>query len=163
MENGEQEASNATFAARLTPHRSLGPRGFVVLMSAVCVVSFAAGFAFWLIGAWPVFFFFGLDVLLVYWAFRANYAAAKAWEQIEVAPGRLTVERQLPRRAPRSWTFHPYWVRVELDEHDDLVGALRLRSHGRSLEIAAFLSPGERKAFAEALREALAQHRSQTA
>ena len=32
---------------------------------------------FLLAGAWPVFGFFGLDVLLVYWAFRLNYRRAR--------------------------------------------------------------------------------------
>src|SRR3954452_10753057 len=61
------------FCALLTPHRSLGSVGFVVLMTVVAVVSFVGGVAFYLIGAWPVGGFFGLDALLIYWAFRVNY------------------------------------------------------------------------------------------
>jgi uncharacterized membrane protein len=151
------------FSARLTPHRSLGPKGFLVLMALVSGVSFTAGLFFWMVGAWPVFFFFGLDVALVYWAFRANYRAARAWEQVEVADDRLTVERGRPGHAPRLWTFHPYWVRVELEEWTDedeglaLCGPLTLRSHGNSLEIGAFLSPDERRDFARTLRNALSR------
>ena len=33
-------------------------------------------------GAWPVFGFFGLDVLLIYWAFRLNFRAPRATEDI---------------------------------------------------------------------------------
>ncbi len=71
------------FSAIVTPHRSLGTLGFVVVMVAVGLVSFAAGLAFLLMGAWPVFGFFGLDVLLVYLAFRANYRAAAAYEEVD--------------------------------------------------------------------------------
>ena len=53
------------FSALLTPHRSLNRTGFLVLMAFVCVVSFAAGMVFLLMGAWPVFGFFGLDVLAI--------------------------------------------------------------------------------------------------
>ena len=39
------------FSAVLTPHRSLGPKGFMVLMGAVCAVSFGTGLLFYLLGA----------------------------------------------------------------------------------------------------------------
>ena len=55
--------AETSFAAILTPHRSLGPKGFAVLMGAVCIVSFSTGLLFYLIGAWPVVGFMGLDVL----------------------------------------------------------------------------------------------------
>ena len=70
----------------LTPHRSLGPTGFLILMAVLGGVSFAAGIVFLLVGAWPVFGFFGLDVLLIYCAFRLNYRAARAYEEVTVTP-----------------------------------------------------------------------------
>ena len=57
-------AEPTLFSALLTPHRSLGSVGFIVLMSIVAVVSFAGGVVFYIVGAWPVGFFFGLDALL---------------------------------------------------------------------------------------------------
>src|ERR1700723_4528461 len=74
------------FSARLTPHRSLNRTGFLVVMAFVSVVSFAAGMAFLLMGAWPVFGFFGLDVLAIYWAFRVNFRRARATEEISMTP-----------------------------------------------------------------------------
>jgi uncharacterized membrane protein len=158
-----------SFSARLTPHRSLGPKGFVVLMGLVSAVSFTAGLVFWLAGAWPVFCFFGLVVALVYWAFRVNYRAARQWEQVDIAGDNLTVERGRPGQPLRRWSFHPYWVRVEFEERADedegfiYSGPLVLRSHGSSLEIGAFLSPPERREFAAALRAALAGHHGEPA
>ena len=63
------------FSAMLTPHRSLNRVGFLVLMAFLSVVSFAAGVTFLILGAWPVFGFFGLDVLAVYFAFRTTLPA----------------------------------------------------------------------------------------
>ena len=74
------------FSAILTPHRSLGGAGFLVLMLAVIIVSFASGLFFFLIGAWPVMGFLGLDVLLIYWAFRISYRTADAFEEVTVTP-----------------------------------------------------------------------------
>jgi uncharacterized membrane protein len=91
------------FEAVITPHRSLGQTGFVLLMAAVGAVSFVAGMVFLLLGAWPVFGFFGLDVLLLYWAFRINYRAAAAYEMVTVTPLELKVRRVSHRGKIREW------------------------------------------------------------
>ena len=149
------------FDAVLTPHRSLGPRGFIILMTAVCGVSFAAGLAFYLMGAWPVVGFLGLDVLLIFLAFRANYRSARMYEHLELTPGRLTVERVSYYGEHKTWKFEPYWLRLELDRPGEHDSRLRLSSHGRSVTVGSFLSPEEREAFAKALGSALAELRRQ--
>src|SRR5258705_6916301 len=74
------------FSARLTPHRSLNRTGFLVLMAFLTAVSFAAGVAVLLMGAWPGVGFFGLDVLVIYWAFRVNFRPARGSEGITGKP-----------------------------------------------------------------------------
>lgn len=89
-------AANAlppVFEIELKPYRSLGPRGFAILMILFGLVNFAAGIAFWMLGAWPVFGFFGLDVLLVWLAFRFSYAQARAREIIRLDQDALEVRR----------------------------------------------------------------------
>jgi uncharacterized membrane protein len=81
------------FSALLTPHRSLGSVGFVILMAVIAVVSFAGGVVFYIVGAWPVAGFFGLDAVLIYWAFRVNYRAADAYEEVTVTPSELRVKK----------------------------------------------------------------------
>src|ERR1700693_6295019 len=100
------------FSALLTPHRSLNRTGFLVLMVFLSVVSFAAGLAFLLMGAWPVFGFFGLDVLAIYWAFRVNFRRAKASEEIRVTPSELRVRRVSHRGRVAEWVLNPLWVRL---------------------------------------------------
>ena len=140
---------------RLTPHRSLGPNGFVLLMALVSFISFLAGMIFWLAGAWPVVGFLGLDVLLIYGAFKLNYAAARVYETVDITESELLVRRVRPGRPAQEWRFQPYWVRIECDCDDDICGPLFLRSHGRRLEIGSFLPGNERKEFAAALERAL--------
>src|SRR5436190_21902976 len=91
------------FSALLTPHRSLNRTGFLVLMAFLCAISFAAGLAFLLMGAWPVLGFFGLDVLAVYWAFRISFRNAKASEEITVTPSELRVRRVSQRGHVGEW------------------------------------------------------------
>ncbi len=54
-------------------------------MSALIGCWMFVGILFWSIGAWPIFGFFGLDVLLIYLAFRWNYRSARAREEISVS------------------------------------------------------------------------------
>jgi uncharacterized membrane protein len=144
------------FSALLTPHRSLNRTGFVVLMSFLSAVSFAAGVAFWIMGAWPVFGFFGLDVLVIYWAFRINFRRAGASEEITVTPSELRVRRVSHRGHVVEWVLNPLWVR--LDQKTDAefgIERLYLVSKGRHVSIGRFLGPDEKASFAKALLAAL--------
>ena len=124
-------------------------------MSVVSGISFLTGLAFFMLGAWPVMGFCGLDVLLIYGAFRLNYRAARLHELIELSESELKLTRVYPSGRSQSWTFNPYWVRLELEEHETQADRLSLRSHGRVLTFGSFLSDDEKRGFANALRAAL--------
>lgn len=148
------------FSAVLTPHRSLGPKGFMVLMGAVCAVSFATGLFFYLLGAWPVIGFMGLDVALIYVAFRLNFRALRRYETVDLTQDALTVTRVAASGQSQSWSFNPYWVRLSLEPRLGRSSELSLASHGKRLVFASFLSDAEREDFASALSSALASARS---
>ena len=144
------------FSALLTPHRSLNRTGFLVLMTFLTVVSFAAGLAFLLMGAWPVFGFFGLDVLVVYWAFRVNFRRAKATEEIRMTPSELRVRRVSHRGHVAEWVLNPLWVQLDQKIHAEFgIEELYLVSRGRRVSVANFLGPDEKASFAKALTAAL--------
>jgi len=148
------------FSAVLTPHRSLGPTGFLIFMLVLGGVSFASGMVFLMAGAWPIFGFFGLDVLLVYWAFRANYRAARAYEVVTVTASELTLRKVSYHGRIREWTLNPLWVRLDRDEHAEFgIERLYLVSRGRRLPVAGFLGPDEKASFAQALAAALGEAR----
>jgi uncharacterized membrane protein len=150
----------AIFSAVVTPYRSLNRTGFLTVMAAVSAISFVAGTVFLLMGAWPVFGFFGLDVLLVYWAFRANYRAAAAYEEVTVTPGELRVRKVSHRGRTAEWTFNPLWVRLEREHHEEFgLRGLFLVSRGQRLPVANLLSPQERESFAAALAAAIGEAR----
>jgi uncharacterized membrane protein len=148
------------FSALLTPHRSLNRTGFVVLMVFLSVVSFVAGVAFLLMGAWPVFGFFGLDVLVIYWAFKINFRSAQAREEISVTLSELRVRRISHRGQVAEWVLNPLWVRLDQEVHEEYgVERLYLVSKGHHLSIGRFLGPDEKASFAKALNAALAAAR----
>ena len=151
-----QLAQPELFSALLTPHRSLNHAGFLVLMAFLSAVSFAAGLAFLLMGAWPVLGFFGLDVLAIYWAFRVNFLRAKATEEIRVTPSELRVRRVSHRGHVVEWVLNPLWVQLDQKTHAEFgIEKLYLVSKGHRVSIASFLGSDEKASFAKALRAAL--------
>jgi uncharacterized membrane protein len=149
-------AQPTLFSALLTPHRSLNRTGFLVLMALLSLISFAAGVAFLLMGAWPVFGFFGLDVLAVYWAFRINFGRARACEEILMTPSELRVRRVSHRGHVTEWVLNPLWVQIDQKTHEEFgIEKLYLVSRGRRLAIASFLGPEEKASFIKALNSAL--------
>ena len=150
------ELEPTIFSATITPHRSLGNIGFLVLMVAFGGVSFVTGVAFLLMGAWPVFGFFGLDVALLYWAFRLNYRHAAGYEEVKITPSALTIRKISHRGKIREWVLNPLWVKLDMDTIEDFgIAGLFLVSRGKQLTIANFLGPDEKASFATALGSAL--------
>jgi uncharacterized membrane protein len=146
------------FEARLQPHRSLTPAGFIAVMAVLGGVSLTVGSAFLMMGAWPIFGFFGLDVVLVYIAFRANFRAARAYEDIRVTPNTLAVQQVSAKGDARKSEFNPRWVRLETARDEDYgMTRLALVSRGVPLVIGAFLAPRQREQVAHGLAGALAE------
>jgi len=149
------EQTPARFDAILHPHTSLEPQGFLLVMALIGVTSFIAGVAFVIAGAWPVFGFMGLDVALVYVAFRMNYRDARRYETVTLTDDELTVRKVDPGGRRRTYRFQPYWLQVDLDDPPRPGSPLMLRTHGMVLEIGKFLSADEKADFARALRAEL--------
>jgi uncharacterized membrane protein len=158
--DNDHAAEPTLFSAIITPHRSLSAKGFVVVMTLIGAMSFAGGMFFFLLGAWPVVGFLGLDVALVYWAFRANYRAAAAFEEVTVTPSELRLRRVSHRGEVVEWTLNPVWTQLDRERHEEF-GLLKLFlvSRGRRLSVAGFLSPKEKESFATALSAALGEAR----
>jgi uncharacterized membrane protein len=148
-----------TFTATLLPQRSLSRKGFIALMLALAFASAVSGILFLIVGAWPVTGFLGLDVLLVYLAFRLNYRAARLSETVDLREGQLTVTRRYPSGRREEWLFNPYWVRFSVERHADVAPKLILTSHGRSVILGDFLSADAKNAFAASFSKALNAHR----
>jgi len=147
------------FERVLTPYRSLPPRGFHLLMLSLGLISLGIGLRFVAIGAWPVFGFCGLDVALVYLAFRFNYRSARCSETLRLHDDVFTVERVGVRGDRRVWRFEPFWLRVNLEERRDTSNRLSVGSHGRSVAIAEFLPAAARRELAATIRDALLRWR----
>lgn len=143
----------------LLPHRSLGPRGFLILMALIGSISFVSGLVFMLKGAWPVMGFFGLDVFLVWLAFRMNYRSGQLRERIVIDDGTLTVIRRRPDGREQAWQFPSYWSKTDMETDRSGSGKLYVGSHDRRVRIGAFLGQDELKEFRDSLDDALQMSR----
>ncbi len=145
------------FSAVLMPYRSLGPKGFAAVMLAMGGVGFVAGIAFWTIGAWPVVGFLGVDVALVWLAFRWNYRSARAFEEVRVTRTEIVIRKVSPYGREQEYRFNPFWVRLSITrEEDEGVTRISLYSRGSKVDIGGFLNPDDRTSFASAFQAALA-------
>ncbi len=147
------------FEVMLYPNPPLGRYGFLILMGCVTGVSAVVATIALAAGAWPVSGYFGLDVLLLYWAFRSNTRQSRRRELIRLDETGLHVRRVGPNGRHSDWRFEPYWVRVAVEDPVRGVAGVTLRSHGQELRIGQFLSQAERLDLARALNGALAAYR----
>ncbi|PSJ58038.1 DUF2244 domain-containing protein [Kumtagia ephedrae] len=155
--NAMRDADEPFFRALLTPHRSLGRTGFAILMGALLFGWLVTGAFFLSKGAWPVFGFFGLDVLLVYIAFRMNYRAARAREEVSVSRTRLDIRKTAPSGRSEAHRFNPFWARFAVARHQEIgITGMAVEGQGKSVPIGSFLNPDDRESFAAAFSRALA-------
>lgn len=146
------------WSVTLTPHRSLEGPAFKILMGVVVFLNLAIAALFLKLGAWLVFPFLGLDVLLLWLAFKVNTRAAERSEHIIIEGDAVKLLSRLRDEAPVETVFNRRWLRVKL-EYDvarEMVGRLFLVSRGKMIEIASFLGAEERESLAQALKAAIA-------
>lgn len=151
----------ALFSATLTPHRSLSPLGFRLVMALLVAGALVQVVPMLVLGAWPVGFFFGLDILAIYLAFRISYARARRSEQVLLSRGELLVRRFGWRGDVDEIRFNPFWVRLKTVEDPDYgMQRIALVQRRQETEIGAFLAPFEKADFAREFGGALARARS---
>lgn len=147
------------FHALLYPNRSLSPDGFRRVIAVVIGVNILNAFIYLNVGAWPVAFFCGVDILIVWLAFQVSYAQGRRHERIMLTDDALWISRVLPSGHESRWKLSPFWAQVQIDLPVRHETQLRLIEKGKTLIIGSFLAPKERAELADALKAALAQAR----
>ena len=166
MQDEIQGATSTLFSALLVPYRSLAPLGFNLLMAFLFIVLTSMAVMFYQIGAWPVIGFCGLDLLLIWFAFRVNYKAARAYEEVELQRTQLRVKKVDANGREAHHEFNPFWTRFQVERHDEIgITSMVLSYRDPNAEpsrrnlrvsIGSFLNPDDRESFAKAFGQALA-------
>jgi uncharacterized membrane protein len=120
------------------------------------------------LGFWPVLPFAGLELAVLYGAVTRVQRRAQAREYIRVDDTSVRVEKYCRgRRGTTShfaYAFQRPWTQLELRAGVPAHWPSRLlfRSRGRSVEIGAFLTDGERRGLKNRLAELLADDGQRT-
>ena len=147
------------------PYRSLTPRGFALVMVALGTLAFCIGLGFFLMGAWPVIGFLGLELLVVWFAFKMNYRAARRRQHLTATSRQLTIENVSPAGDSQTTEVPTAWAQVELTPRDEPEMRSRqrqkivVRSHGRTTEIGGFLHPAETPKLAREVKRMISRAR----
>ena len=132
-------------------NNSLSSTGRLLVFVFIFVVSVGIAAAFAVFGAWLVLPFAGLEMLVLYLAFRYIERHARDYELIEIDGDRVKVER-FEGGSTRTEAFSRYWAQVVVSRDGS---RLALRSHGRELEIGHTMSDAQRLELAQALKRRL--------
>ncbi len=144
----------------LTPNRSFDPRHTRWLIFGIGGIFLLGGLRFLALGAWPIIPFMVADTALLAWAFRANYASARAHERLTFAGDALTLARVSAQGRVRRFGFEAYWTRVEIEEMPSGDAHLWLAARGQRVRVGGFLSAPERRAVGATIAAALSAYRS---
>jgi uncharacterized membrane protein len=155
---GAKDGAEAVlFATRLRPHRALSRLGRIKILGFFAAIQGAIGLALCFHGAWPAACFLALTWTGLALAFIRNAHAAKAYEEIELTALELHYARVSPVGLRRDWRFHPLWVRLGVERHEEFgVERIDLLIRRRRLEIGVFLGRSEKTQLAARLSAALA-------
>lgn len=153
-------AEKIWFEECIFPRRSLGQMGFRVLMGFIIALSFFSGVMFYSMGAWPVSGFFGLDALLIYWAFKIQYQQAKAVEIIRLSGDTLTISRINHKGVREDYSFSSYWVNLRMSRPANVPTHIderfpEARSHGKGTYFGIHLNQEMRIDLMKSLSQAL--------
>lgn len=140
-------APAAGFSRLARRNNSLSSAGRQLVFGLLFAVSVGIACAFAAAGAWLILPFAGLEMGVLYWAFRSIERRAGDYERIVIDGDRIRIEIREAGR-DHHHEMSRYWSQVAVSRGG---ARLALRSHGRELEIGRNLSDDQRLALAREL------------
>ena len=150
--------NNKLYEISLYPYRSLNKTGFFILMFSLGFISFVAGIIFMIKGAWPVFGFFGLDVLLVYIFFKINFRSGKKKEILILTKNQLIIEFYNSKKISKTYYLDAHWLQIRLSKLKNEMSKLKISSKNKSIIIGSFLRYQEKIDVVKSLKKALKKY-----
>ncbi len=128
----------------------------------IAVLCISLGIAFWAIGAGPVLPFMGIEVALLYMAYRFGVRHGRKTESLSLSEDELIVRKAGVGKKREAIRLQPYWSHLDIVEEPGRHARLSLRSKGYTIEIGTLLAPAERQLLAETLRAELQKLKGST-
>lgn len=146
------------FRATLRPHRSLSQRGILVVTIIAGSLALIPSLTFFLMGAWPIVGFMGLDIALLYWALTRSKRDEKAYEEVGLWPDAIRIRKVDMKGRAKEFDLNPFWVRLvtKLNADDD-VESLHLVVKKQRIALGEFLNPADKTSFARTFGQELSR------
>jgi uncharacterized membrane protein len=145
-------ANGMDFSITARPNCSLTPDQKLWVFAAIASFSLIVATGFSLAGAWLVFPFAGLELLVLGIAFYVIHCHSGDYESIIIAGDDLAVEKRDYKKTSRV-VLHRYWARVIVRDTPSGEHRLWLRSHGKEVEFGRYLNNDARLILASQLRQ----------
>ena len=143
------------FEAVIVPHRSLPPSGLRALLVVLGGLSCFTMTILWLLGAWPVIGFSGVEIAVVIALIRMHARSTRAGELLLLSDRALRIVRTDARGRRQERVLEPGWLQVLLQERRGRVPALLLVARDTREEIGASLGEPQKRELAQSLAAAL--------
>jgi uncharacterized membrane protein len=145
------EHSEACFSLVARRNNSLSSTGRLAVFGFIFVVSVGIALAFAVLGAWLILPFAGLEMLVLYLAFRYVDRHAGDYERIAIEGDRVELE-YCEAGATRRHELNRRWAQLVTSGDGR---RLALRSHGREFEVGRYLDAEQRLKTARQLKQQL--------
>lgn len=144
-------AEDADYSITAKPNCSLAPQQVMAVFGVIASFSLLVAFGFFLVGAWLVFPFAGLELLALAFAFYCVHCHSGDYESITIAGDSLAVEKRYHKKVSRV-VLHRYWARVVLRGTPGGEQRLWLRSHGKEVEFGRYMNNESRLVLASQIK-----------
>ena len=150
---GDEIANGAAeFVYTARRNNSLSSLGRRFVFGFILTVSLGIAVAFLLVaGAWPIMPFAGIEMAVLYLAFRYVDRHAEDYERITIRGDSVAVEVREGSRVTRQ-ELNRCWAQVVCEREG---ARLALRSHGRDVEVGRHVREGQRAEMARELKREL--------
>lgn len=138
------------------PNRSLTRRQLQLVFLVIAGICLSIASVFAVLGMWPVLPFAGAEVMAVGIGFYLSAVSGRETEVVSVNSDEVAVEKVRSRLTQR-WVTQRAWAQIRLLPPRIRWYPTRLviRSHGKQVELGAFLNEDERRQLAGTLRDVI--------
>lgn len=140
---------------RLEPSKSLRPEGANLILVILGGFGLVISGSFMVFGAWPVFGFMALDVLLICIAFQAQYRRSNRGQEITISNDKIEIKYFKGGVCVKTILLNKYWAKLEQFNCFNRRSKLMFSSHGKFSEIGEFLSLKEKQKLVADLKPLL--------
>lgn len=144
----------------LEPNISLSWKANTRIFLGLCIVTGIIATYFYSLGGWLVIPFSIMEMVVVSVSVYMFFIRNNHCEVITFTDDKIIIEQG--KDAPeKTWEYCRHWSKIYVQEHGLYdIPEVRIKSHGKSLEIGSFLGQDEKLLLIDTLEEMMRKYRS---